>query len=61
MNTAVSVSLLFHPVYGFFLTLKNLKNPQKERTYEVDEKSKDFLKTVVSVSLSFHPGYGFCT
>jgi hypothetical protein len=44
VNTAVSVSLLFHPVYGFFfLTLKkNLeKNPQKERTYEVDEKSQN--------------------
>jgi hypothetical protein len=53
VNTAVSVSLLFHPVYGFFLTLKKTwKNPQKERTNEVDEKSKDvFLETAVSVSL----------
>jgi hypothetical protein len=29
LNTAVSVSLLFHPVYGFFFTL--IKGPEKPR------------------------------
>jgi hypothetical protein len=43
----------------FFFTLKNLKNPQKERTYEVDEKFKKLFskENAVSVSLSFFIQY----
>jgi hypothetical protein len=59
VNTAVSVSLLFHPVYGFFLTLKHLKKTHKKKELLKWMKNlKDFLKkTAVSVSLSFFIQY----
>jgi hypothetical protein len=57
VNTAVSVNLLFHPVYGFFLTLKKPgKTHKKKELMKWMKNKKDcFLETAVSVSRSFHP------